>query len=240
MQQGPPGPLPPPAPGVAPPPHAGYQPYAGYAPPPARPFRRRANRRAALIIGGIGAVVLVVALIGWALTTLPPSGGGRQARQTTPAVPSTSAVPTGVRAAGGYDFTQHAARTDTDCAANAYGDVAEFFATNPCTRLDRALYGTTVDGRLVVASVSVVHMPDDAKATELRRLADTSGTGNVNDLLRAGVRIPGGPESLSSAGYASMHDGAVVVIAEADFADPEVRDGDLLDRVSKAALELRA
>jgi hypothetical protein len=141
--------------------------------------------------------------------------------------------------AGGYQFTLHAARTDTDCAANAYGKVAEFFRGTPCTRLDRSLYSTTVDGRLVAVSVSVVQMPTEQAAMDLQKLADTSGTGNVNDLLRAGVRVPGGPDSLTDAGYASSREGIAVAIAEADFADRAVSDEGLLDRISEAALQLR-
>jgi hypothetical protein len=51
--------------------------------------------------------------------------------------------------------------------------------------------------------------------------------------------VPGGPAELSDAGYASARDGATVVVAEADFADPAVKDADALDLVSKAAMQLR-
>ena len=150
-------------------------------------------------------------------------------------MPTTSAA----QVVQGFQFSLHAARSDTGCAANAYGKAAEFFQTTPCTRLDRALYGTTVDGRLIVVSVSVVHMPDEPSAEELQRLVDTSGTGNVDDLLRAGVRVPGGPDSLTDAGYASTRDASTVVIAESDFAEQAVHDDGLLNRISAAALQLR-
>ena len=212
-------------------------PYGPYAPAPARmPARRRGPRPGAAMVAVLGVGVLLLAVVGiWALSSseeprpTPPQG------RTSAAAPSTSPI----RVAGGYQFTERAARSDTDCAGNAYGKVADFFRTAPCTKLDRALYSSTVDGRIVVVSVSVVQMPTDQAAGDLRKLADTSGTGNVSDLLRAGVRVPEGPESLTDAGYASTQDGAAVVIAEADFADQSVRDEDLLDRISEAALQLR-
>ena len=187
-----------------------------------------------LLVAGIAGAVLLLAAVGvWALRSPSPPPPAQ-------AHPSSSATQTSaIKVAGGFQFTQHAARTDTDCAANAYGKVADFFKNSPCTRLDRAIYSSTVDGKVVVVSVSVVQMPDESKATELKKLADTNGTGNVSDLLRAGVRVPGGPDSLTNAGYASGRDGAVVVIAEADFADQGMRDETLLDRISEAALQLR-
>jgi hypothetical protein len=215
------------SPGAAPPP---YRPM-----PPVRP-RRRAGRQGIRLVMAVGAGVLLLAAAGiWALTSSP----GRS-NQPTRQGASSSVAPTStpITAAGGYQFTQHAARSDTDCAANAYGKVAEFFRGAPCTRLDRRLFGTTVDGRLIVASVSVVQMPTEQAATDLRKLADTNGTGNVSDLLRVGVRVPGGPDSLTDAGYASARNGTTVVIAEADFADRAAHDESLLDKISRAALEL--
>lgn len=205
--------------------------YGAYGPVP--PRRRGLDRgRATVLISAAGVLLLLVAAVLWV------SGFGQSPPQSGPS--TTAAAPTStIKVADGFQFTQHAARSDANCAANAYGKVAEFFQATPCAGLDRALYASTVDGKLVVASVSVVRMPDQAKATELRKLADSSGTGNVNDLLRAGVRVPNGPESLTNAGYASTQDGVLVVIAEADFADRALRDDALLDRISTAALQLR-
>lgn len=206
------------------------QPYQATPPPTGR---RRRWRPGGKIVAGLAAGVLVLAVLGiWALGSSGSPVSGQQASRT--AAPTS----TPIRVAGGYQFTQHAARTDADCAANAYGKVADFFRATPCIKLDRALYTTTVDGRLLVASVAVVRLGTEQAATELKKLADANGTGNVSDLLRAGVRVPSGPDSLTDAGYAASRDGSSVVIAEADFADPAVHDGDLLDRVSQAAVQL--
>lgn len=199
----------------------------------AQPERRRRGRPGGKVVAGLAAGVLVLAVFGiWKLGSSGSPVSGQQASRT-PAPTSTS-----IRAAGGYQFTQHASRSDSDCAANAYGKVAEYFRSTPCTKLDRALYTSTVDGRLVVAAVAVVRLSSDQAATELKKLADANGTGNVSDLLRAGVRVPNGPDALTDAGYAATRDGSAVVIAEADFADPALRDGELLDRISQAALQL--
>lgn len=208
--------------------------------PPGR--SRRLGRPGAKLVAAVGVGVLLIAVLGiWALSTSGPSGQqSQQGQQSRPGGLSTS-LPTStlVRAAGGYQFTQHAARSDTDCAANAYGKVADFFRTTPCTSLDRALYSTTIDGRLAVASVSVVRMPTEQAAADLKKLADSNGTGNINDLLRAGVRVSSGPDSLTDAGFASTRDGATVAIAESDFADRAVQDEKLLDQISEAAVQLR-
>lgn len=204
-----------------------------------RPVRSRRKPGAGLVAGAAAGVLLLAVVAVWALTSgsdpddEPDARGGSGGAATSAAQTSTVLV------ADGYQFVQVATRNDTDCAANAYGKVADFFRATPCAALDRALYTTTVDGRPAAVSVSLVRMPDAAGAGELRKLADTSGTGNVADLLRAGVTAPGAPPSFTSAGYASELDGATVVITEADFADPAVEDPDALDRLSRAAVQLR-
>lgn len=225
-----------------------YQPLAGYgalppeAPQPVRQVRRPPSRpplrKSTKLVIGVGTGVLLLAAVGvWALMSSPDDTTAQQGTSGTrqsSTVPQTSAV----RAVDGFQFTQSAARTDTDCVANAYGEVSEFFKTRPCAALDRVLFLTTVDGRPTVVSLAMVRMPDEAGAEALKNLVDTNGTGNVNDLLKAGVQAPGGPREFSDAGYASARDGDTVVIAEADFADPAVKDQPTLDRLSQAALKL--
>jgi hypothetical protein len=208
--------------------------------PPARASRRPPRN---VLIAGAALIVVLLVLVGWLLLRPSPSVGptGRSASTTQPSstTPAATTPSPTVRVVGSYQFTQQATRADTECAANAYGRVADFLRAKPCTALDRALYTTTAEGRPAVASVSIVQMPDESAAAELQKLADTSGTGNISDLLRSGVRVPGGPDNLTAAGYASARSGSTVVIVEADFADPAVRDVAALDRLSRAALQLR-
>lgn len=197
---------------------------------PPQPVRRSGLRGGPLVAIVAGCVVLL-GLIGWLAIGSLPSG---EQPTSEPTAQPTSAV----MAAGGYQFTQHSARADTDCAGNAYGQVADFFRTTPCTGLRRLLLTSSVDGRPVVVSVSTVTMPDEQQAEALKKLADTNGTGNVNDLLRAGVRVPSVPGSLSDAAYASDHSDDVVVIVESDYTDPAVSSDDALEQISEAAIQL--
>lgn len=190
------------------------------------------GRRGWLLAAGATGCVIVLGLIGWlAIGSLPTS---KQSISSTTQAPPTSMIV----AAGGYQFTRQSTREDADCAANAYGRVSDFFRDRPCSRLRRALFTSSIDGRLVVVSVSTVTMPDEQDAAALRRLADTNGTGNVTDLLRAGVRVPSLPEALSDPSYASAQTGGSVVIVESDYTEPGQRTDDALKRIGEAAVEL--
>ena len=87
-------------------------------------------------------------------------------------------------------------------------------------------------------SVARVAMPDTASARDLRALTDRNGSGNVNDLLREGVRYSGGPDQLSGAEYASAVSGSTVTIIESSWVQPDAGDAAALDRVASTALVL--
>jgi hypothetical protein len=194
------------------------------------PAARRTGQLGWPVVAAIAGAALLLGLIGWlAIGSFP--GNDRQEASPTPTT-------TPVRVAGGYQFIERATRTDADCAGNAYGRVSEFFRTTPCARLQRYLFTSSVDGRPVVVSVASVQMSTEQAATALKRLADTNGTGNVADLLRAGVRVQSVPEGLTDAAYASNRGGSTVVIVEADYTDPAQRSDDQLERISDAALQL--
>jgi hypothetical protein len=156
------------------------------------------------------------------------------------------------QAEGRYDFTPHpdmtSPATDEDCAEHAYGRIREHLQTTPCDHLSQQLFVTEVDGRTVYASVSVVTMPDDEKAAELRALTDEDGSGNVNDVVRdRGVTIEGMDRLSAGGGYAAKQNGNEVVIVEADLdpKDQSETEGDqkndekkILDPVCEDALLL--
>lgn len=211
--------------GAAARPPAPSGPWSARPPAPSRPWSARRPEVPLLVLGVL--VLLLVALGAfWAASR---SGA------PTAAPPAPSAPP--VAPAGG-GLAQQAARADTDCAAHAYGDVRDFLAATPCVSLDRAVHSGTALGAQVVVSVASVRMPSDGAAEDLHRLVDTDGTGNVADLLREGVVVPGGPAELDGAGYASRRDGSLVVVVESDFTDPRREDAGLLDRVAAEALPL--
>ncbi|WP_409329514.1 hypothetical protein [Trujillonella humicola] len=222
-------------------------------PPAARPpgtprvvARRRPDRtrRLALLGGGAALVVLLVVL---GLVVVLGGGGedaGDEQADTTPlpssAAPGDDAGPAvGAQATlDGIPFTLEHLQADDGCADHAYGSVADFFARTDCAGMTRALWSTQVDGRDVVVSIAVVDMGQEGLADALRALADTSGSGNVNDLLLEGVGYPGGPDGFTrSRQYASAVGGTTVRIVETDWVEAEGSAPDL-DRVAATALAL--
>lgn len=176
------------------------------------------------LLKGLGLVAIaVVSGVIWYL--LNAGGGGAQSPQ----------------AQGEYQFRKVTGPvSDSDCAANAYGDVADFLGTHPCQRLVRELYTSSpAAGSKVVTSVASVRMPNAQSAGALKRMTDTDDTGNVDDLVRAGVHLPGAPDDLGNGGYASIRRGKLVIIVESDYlghaANP---DRKLLVKVSQDALRL--
>jgi hypothetical protein len=139
----------------------------------------------------------------------------------------------------GIEFTVEAVDVEDTCVGHAYGETAAFFAVTDCTALSRALYSAVVDGGPVVVSVSRVQMPDTAAARSLRALTDRTGSGNVSDLLREGVRYTGSPAELSGAEYASAVSGTGVTIVESAWVDDNSEGTSArVDEVAEAALAL--
>jgi hypothetical protein len=108
-----------------------------------------------------------------------------------------------------------------------------------CAGLSRALYSTQVDGHPMVVAVSHVRMPDATTARALKKLADTTGTGNVSDLLREGVRYPGGPTALKNSEYSSDVQGSIVTISETSWVIPSsAGDAAQLDTAARSGVQL--
>ena len=188
-------------------------------PDPERPGR---TRRILLVLAALLVLALVGVGLSLALADRDGDGDGGTAAPTEPSetVPSGPAVGS-VQQVGGVSYTVRAAEVDDTCVGNAYGDTAGFFETSDCTGLSRALYSAQIGGREVVVSVARVRMPDTVAARDLRALTDTSGSGNVSDLLREGVTYPGGPAELGDdAEYASAVSGPTVTIVESAWVDP--------------------
>ena len=140
---------------------------------------------------------------------------------------------------GGYSFEPGANDSRAQCAAHAYGEVKAFLTEQPCTRLERALFLTEVDGKPVAVSVAEVTMPDADGAAALKAMTDTSGTGNVNDLLREDVRPDGYPsaEVITGGEYASSVIETKVRIVEAAFVDGSDTTPNV-DAAADAALQI--
>jgi hypothetical protein len=125
----------------------------------------------------------------------------------------------------------------SDCAANSYGKVKDWFAEHPCAGLSRALYVTETSGQRALVSVVQVVMPTPELAQQLKVITDTDNTGNVNDLVRDGTAtIPGAPK-VAGGEYDSAAEGAEVTIVEARLFD-NGNDQMLLARITEDALRL--
>ncbi|SFB55867.1 hypothetical protein SAMN05216266_11966 [Amycolatopsis marina] len=125
----------------------------------------------------------------------------------------------------------------TDCAANSYGKVEDWFTEHPCDALSRALYVSETAGQRVLVSVVQVTMSTPELAQQLKVITDTDNTGNVNDLVRDGTaKIPGAPK-VAGGEYNSSVEGGEVTIVEARLFD-DSDDKELLSRVTEDALRL--
>ncbi|HEV2783314.1 MAG TPA: hypothetical protein VGX25_28350 [Actinophytocola sp.] len=189
------------------------------------------------VLRGLGllAVAVISGLVWWYINDDSPP-------------PASQEEPTVQQKPGQFEFTPVAEVPtpiqDSNCAEHSYEDIKGFFQKTPCQQLTRALYTTTTtDGRKVYTNVSVVRMGTADDAAELRRLADTEGTGNVNDLILEGrVKVPQ-LKSVAGGGYSAVqHDRNVIIVESA--LDPGAEKGDkkadeaVLDAICQDAVRL--
>lgn len=204
---------------------------------PSRPPRRRATRRVpGWVWGWPGLTVAAVAAFAVALGVAV--GIGKAVGASSATAGGTAPV-AATRDLDGVPFARRDTTLDLTCEGHAYGQVVQFLRERPCVRLERSLWTGSVAGRDTMISVATVQMADATAASALKSLVDTSGTGNVAELVREGRGFPGAPPTFTSAGYASMLLGDRVVIAEADAVDPSVGDRATLDRLATSGLALR-
>ncbi|SNR44802.1 hypothetical protein SAMN06265360_10680 [Haloechinothrix alba] len=156
------------------------------------------------------------------------------ATATTEHTSSTAPETTG---SGEYVFDSATAPdVGTDCAAVSYGDVRDWLAEHPCDRVVRGLYETSADGARALVSVVVVTMPDERGAAELRALTDTTGAGNVSDMVRDGSAGIDDAPQVAGGEYASDVTGTDVTIVEAAFFDGHRNSTELADVADEALL----
>jgi hypothetical protein len=148
---------------------------------------------------------------GGATSSAPGSRGAPSTSKSKSAPPTTHpvpAVPLRTRSVVAPDSGQTyvikvwAEKKDTDCAAHAYGaSVIHYLQAHPCFGLSRVLATTTVNGKAVGFAQRSIGFkepkPGQYTATSgFTRLVERDGTGNLNDLLREGYRLPTGPKSV--------------------------------------------
>jgi hypothetical protein len=124
-----------------------------------------------------------------------------------------------------YAVSVWAEQDSANCAAHAYGQVAQFVATHDCTGIRQVLGTTAIDGRAVGFEQNAVAFGGSMNtsyraAGEFRGLVATNGTGNLNDLLREGYRLPAGPAQVPSPdAFDALGQDAGVVVVDAWWLD---------------------
>jgi hypothetical protein len=198
------------------------------------------SRRRTALMALLGVLAVAVLGIGaWLFLRDGDGSGNADAGTATPETQDSGPEVGDVEVVAGTEYRVEAVQVDDTCAGHAYGDTAAFFAELDCTGLSRALYSTQVDGAAVVVAVARVQMPDTGAARNLQALTDRNGSGNVNDLLREGVRYTGSPDELSGAEYASALSGTAVTIVESAWVDEDAAGSSTeVDAVADAGLTL--
>ena len=164
-----------------------------------------------------GAAAATASAASTATASAPTSPAPTSPAPTSPApTRAASSSPSGAVPAG---WARQAEDDQANCTAHSYGQVQVFFARTPCSSVHRGLLTTEQDGRSIVVATSTVTFSSPDQATSYLRLVTSDGTGNVNDLLREGVRYPGSPSKLPATAFASRQDGTRVLVAEAGFTD---------------------
>jgi len=170
--------------------------------PPSRPGLRRPPLRV-LVAGGAAAAALVLAgAFTLSRADSPPAAG------SAAPIASTTAPPV---------YTVRVTDVITSCLEHSHGRTKSSFRKENCVKATRFLASGKVSGRPAVFVMSRIQMATAEAAASVKQVLDSTGTGNLNDLLREGRSFQGAPGSMPASGYASVQTGPVVVVAEAGF-----------------------
>ena len=171
------------------------------------------------------------------------SGAGSSARPRGHPVPSQPVRQALVRANGtAYRIQVWAEVRTPDCAAHAYGaPLIAFLRRHPCTGVSSLLATTRVGGRAVGfarRSIGFKGAGDQSyrSAAQFKALVSRSGTGNLDDLLREGYRLPSGPSQVPfpNAFDAQSQDNGVTVVEAWYLHGPTPDNDPALERMERA------
>ncbi|EID52682.1 hypothetical protein [Saccharomonospora xinjiangensis] len=181
----------------------------------------------------LGAVLVGVAVVAGLFWGLIRSGDGGVVGTPQAGAPSSDPLKD-----GRFDYEVVTGPVEaTDCSANAYGDMIQWFADHPCEKVLRGLYTVQEGEARALVSVVLVVMPENAQAQQLKAVTDTDGTGNVNDLVRDGTAtLPKAPV-VAQGEYHSEVNGREVTIVEANFFEGH-SDAQLLAEIGEDAARL--
>ncbi len=121
----------------------------------------------------------------------------------------------------------------SECAAHAYGaPVISFLRRHPCDGMRQVLATTTVDGKAVGFAQRTIGFRGGMNrsyraAGQFRELVSRSGTGNLNDLMREGYRLPSGPSTVPFPNaFSALGQDNSVTIVEAWYLHGRTPDND--------------
>ncbi|PRX48456.1 hypothetical protein B0I33_104272 [Prauserella shujinwangii] len=197
-------------------------------PVPSARGRAPASRHRRVRWQGVAALALLVLLAVAAIAVAVADGGGEPGDRPPTVVP-----------AGGLDFTERATASDSRCAPHATGDLQVALREHGCVRLHRGSYDTTVDGTLIAVSFAAITFADDATAAEFLAVAETPGSGTVEDLATRTGDWPDPAPTFANAAFAAAADGPTVRLTLSGPLRGAAEPGDAgLAKVARAALEL--
>lgn len=164
---------------------------------PNRPSPRKLSKPARITVSivvsatiVIGGVSVGLAVSGSSGVTSPGSSsvdgeGESSVRVTTGDVQASLKQATVALSASGYGGYFLVPEFDSNCASHAYGQVQNFFRSNPCRWLARTYIIVREHNQgLALVAISWVDMPTLPLAMEYKRMVDAPGTGNITELSR--------------------------------------------------------
>jgi hypothetical protein len=178
---------------------------------------------AAVLVG-----LLLVTGVAYAIGTAKGDGGG----SPSSSAPSTSGTLAGFSAVGDY--------RDADCGSHATGAVSAWLKANGCASLIRMRLETTTSGHKAAVLLAVVRFANPTSASELRRISDTPGNGDVADPQTEGSPWPGGAmPAFDQGARASGVEGDSLKTARAVWLDqPSTADDQTLVDLARRALTI--
>lgn len=206
------------------------------SPPPARTApRARARGPARTRWLPFAALLLLLAMLVTAIIVATAADGGDAPGRDAPPFPRVAATP--AAHVDGLDFAGHAAASAPDCAQHATGDLRAWLTDTGCSGLRRGSFETALDGRPIAVSVAVATFDTADQAHAFKLLADTPGTGTIDDLATETGGWPARRPTFESAAYTSVLAGSAVRLVQVGPLDgpSDPADPGLL-RVAAAAL----
>ncbi|GAB3485983.1 hypothetical protein [Amycolatopsis cihanbeyliensis] len=208
---------------------AGAPPGPTAAPPGPRPVAP--SRKPAVRWLPITAIALLLGLLVTAIV-LAASGKEPTAEQPPPSNPTPAP-----HTVDGIDFVTVAATGEPDCAPHATGDVQARLSETGCAGLRRGSFTASVEGGKAAVSIAVLRFAEPERASELRKLSDTPGSGAILDLGTASDRWPQPAPDFAGSAYVSRTEGATLRLVQVSWIGrPSTPDDPTLVRTATTAL----